>query len=299
MNQLERDQNNFKDSKTNLLSIKDNTNSLSYKKTNKLITALYMVTDIMEKDEPIRSKLRTLGVEILSDINSKNLTHSIKDTDQKVQEILLLLSIAEDMNFISSMNSNILKKEFGELKIALLEYKESSSFFGTKSTLSEFFIEEDNAEEIQQKTKIQNTKSIGEYSLRHLNPTRIGVQKGSTFMQALSDRIAVRPREENTRPIDRVNRPINKFASPIKQMSVTKTKEDFELLKKQRQEEILKIVKQSPDGASITDIRSKGKEIFSTTSEKTLQRELVNMVSVGVLKKTGSKRWSKYFLSTT
>lgn len=291
MNQVDRGQNNFKDSQTRQIALKDSINSMSYKKTNKLITALYMVTDIMEKDEPIRSKLRTLGVEILSDINSKNLTHSIKDTDQKVQEILLLLSIAEDMNFISSMNSNILKKEFGELKIALLEYKESSSFFGTKSTLSEFFIEEDNVEEIQQKTKTQNTKNIGEYSLRHLNPTRIGVQKGSTFMQALSDRITVRPRGENSSPISSLHR-------PIKGMSVIKSKQDFELLKKQRQEEILKIVKQSPSGASITDILSKGKEIFSTTSEKTLQRELVHMVSAGVLKKTGSKRWSKYFLTT-
>lgn len=258
-----------------------------------------MVTDIMEKDEPIRIKSRTLGVEILSDINSKNLSHPIKDTHQKVQEILLLLSIAEDMNFISSMNSSILKKEFGELKNALEEYKDNAGFFGTKSTLSEFFIEEETAEETDQNIQIQNTKNIGEYSLRHLNPTRIGVQKGSTFMQALSDRIAVRPREENTRPIDRANRPISKFTSPIKKMSVTKTKEDFELLKKQRQEEIFKIVKQSVGGASITDIRDKGKEIFSTTSEKTLQRELVHMVSVGVLKKTGSKRWSKYFLSIT
>lgn len=299
MNQVERGQNNFKDSQTNQLSIKDSVNSLSYKKTNKLITALYMVTDIMEKDEPIRSKSRTLGVEILSDINSKNLRHTLKDTHQKVQEILLLLSIAEDMNFISSMNASILKKEFGELKNALIEYRENLGFFGSKSTLSEFFIEEDEAQEIDQSTQTQNTKSIGEYSLRHLNPTRIGVQKGSTFMQALSDRIGVRPREENTRPIDKVSRPINKFVSPINQMSVIKTKEEFGLLKKKRQEEILKIVKQSAGGVSITDILSKGKEIFSTTSEKTLQRELVNMVSVGVLKKTGSKRWSKYFLSIT
>ena len=39
----------------------------SYTKTQKLITALYMVTDIIDKDEPLRNKLRTLGVQILSD----------------------------------------------------------------------------------------------------------------------------------------------------------------------------------------------------------------------------------------
>src|SRR3989344_3111766 len=38
-----------------------------YRKTNKLVTALYMVTDVIDKEEPLRNKLRTLGLEILSD----------------------------------------------------------------------------------------------------------------------------------------------------------------------------------------------------------------------------------------
>jgi len=41
---------------------------ISYKKTNKLVTALYMVTDIIDKNEPLRNKLRTLGIGIISDI---------------------------------------------------------------------------------------------------------------------------------------------------------------------------------------------------------------------------------------
>ena len=54
--------------------------SLPYIKTNKLITALYMVTDTIEKEEPIRLKLRTLGVEILSDITmSKTVFDISKD----------------------------------------------------------------------------------------------------------------------------------------------------------------------------------------------------------------------------
>ena len=35
---------------------------------------------------------------------------------------------------------------------------------------------------------------------------------------------------------------------------------------------------------------------LDTHSEKTLQRELVSMVTDGVLKKEGTKRWSKYFI---
>jgi len=41
----------------------------SYTKTHKLITALYMVTDIIDKDEPLRNKLRTLGTGIISDMH--------------------------------------------------------------------------------------------------------------------------------------------------------------------------------------------------------------------------------------
>src|SRR3989338_10874956 len=46
----------------------------SYSKVHKLITALYIVTDIIDKEEPIRNKLRILGIEILSDTSSMSKT---------------------------------------------------------------------------------------------------------------------------------------------------------------------------------------------------------------------------------
>src|SRR3989344_6914080 len=59
------------DSKTNLgISVTDNSFSISYTKTHKLITALYMVTDVIDKEEPIRAKLRVLGTGIISDMHS-------------------------------------------------------------------------------------------------------------------------------------------------------------------------------------------------------------------------------------
>ena len=38
------------------------------KKTEKLVTALYMITDCMEADDALKAKLRTLGVALLSDM---------------------------------------------------------------------------------------------------------------------------------------------------------------------------------------------------------------------------------------
>lgn len=94
----------------------------SYPKLNKLITALYIVTDIIEKDEPIRLKLRTLGVEILSDMNSTSRTELYK----KTVSVLSFLDIASAINLISEMNFNILKKEFTELAQFLEASKEST-----------------------------------------------------------------------------------------------------------------------------------------------------------------------------
>ncbi len=231
--------------------------SLSYTKTNKLITALYMVTDTMEKDEPIRLKLRTLGIEILTDIESTSKT-SLLNVEQKVSAILSFLSIAVDLRMISAMNSGILAKEFNELKESVKNYTSKQA-----SWFEEFMHEE---------TRSTNSSSyvgggkVGVNSLGHANhsSTHIGIQKGSTLMKALGD--------------------------------VRDKKAEFEILKNKRRQDILDIVKSSTTGASIKDIeqymQSKGQNI----GEKTLQRELVSMLKDNVLYKTGEKRWSKYFI---
>ena len=61
---------------------------MSYTKTDKLITALYMVTDIIDRDEPLRNKLRTLGVEILSDIVSGSRTNLDKKIRYKISFLI-------------------------------------------------------------------------------------------------------------------------------------------------------------------------------------------------------------------
>src|SRR3989338_6388575 len=135
---------------------------MSYSKTQKLITALYMVTDIIDKDEPIRHKLRTLGIEIISDM------HSVPaEAGNKIAETVSFLNIASAMNFISEMNCSILKKEFLELKGSIQEYTDMKPTW-----LAEFFTKENNP---YPTSPLSRGKS-GVYK----GHTRIGVQKGST-----------------------------------------------------------------------------------------------------------------------
>ena len=246
------------------LTIKDTLPSISYTKINKLITALYMVTDIIDKEEPLRNKLRTSGVNIISDINS-----TPSSAGARIREIMSFLDIASAVNIISEMNCNILRKEFAELNQSILSAqggKDSVENLDTAVNLTEFFKEPARAagglplpKDYRGKDKFQ---SLGQRSF-----TRIGVQKGSTLMKALSDRNLV---------------------SSMSHRNPT--------LKKQRQNEIIKVIQKNGGSATITDIKNGAYGSLVSCGEKTLQRELVSMVKDNVLNKTGEKRWSRYFI---
>ena len=244
---------NLKDPSHDLeITLKDSPFPFVYPKANKLITALYMVTDIVDKEEPLRNKLRTLGVEILSD----TISGSRSNLDNKIQEIVSFLDIASAVNLISEMNCNILKKEFLDLSQHI---KESTQ---TKPAWLEEFIYQSSPERSNESSRV----GIGH--------TRIGVQKGGTLMKALS----------GVKDIHKNN------PAPYEARGFHA---GFDLLKKQRREDIVRIIKTNGGSATIKDIKTKTSLSYS---EKTLQRELMSMIKDSVLYKEGSKRWSRYFI---
>lgn len=251
--------------------------SVAYSKTNKLITALFMVTDIMDQSEPLRQKLRTLGTEVVSDVYSLSITpssHNVVQAISKISETLSFLDIATTINLISQMNSNILKKEFINLKKSIEDSAQNSKIIGGQNNLAEFLKEE--LQEVSEPVQ-SNIQSVGQSQYNFSTPsTRLGVQKGSTLMKAISDTTSLMSNKNST----------------------SKTGDSFDILKKDRRAEIISIIKNSASaGATITDIRTKAKGALASVGEKTLQRELISMVKDNLLKKTGEKRWSRYFLA--
>lgn len=230
-------------------------------RTNKLVTALFMVTDIMDNAEPLRIKLRSLGADVLSDTYSDS-----KHVNKKIAEILSFLEIGATIGMISEMNANILRKEFSDVYKSVSDLNRFSTFWSRGETALLDFLKED--------ASLPEPNVIERDNLR---PTRVGVQKGSTLMKALSDKIS--------------------------DMTVSNSG-SHDVLKKQRRRDIIDILKGqssvSPSnfhGMTITEIKGKSSGILASCSEKTLQRELVAMVGDGILKKTGAKRWSRYFLT--
>ena len=276
---------NLKDMGTDTdISLMDISFSISYTKTPRLITALYMVTDIIDKDEPIRHKLRSLGTEIISDMHliQQNYAGHIESAkaSTKIAETVSFLDIASAMNFISEMNCAILKKEFLELQGSMQEYINKKSMW-----LTEFFRDSSSPDGWP---KAGVNKLIAPFPKGHSEKkesnfkghTRLGVQKGSTLLKALSD--IKNTNKNNPAPYEAENFRLG-----------------FDILKKQRREDIINIIKNNGGNSTIKDIKEKtntGAYRSLVCSEKTLQRELMSMTKDGVLKKTGEKRWSRYQL---
>jgi hypothetical protein len=244
----------------------------SYTKIHKLITALYMVTDIIDKEDPIRNKLRTFGVEILSDTASFS-RGNLGRVGEKITTIVSFLDIASAVNIISEMNRNILRKEFLELSRSILESDNKIKTLNGSINLSEFL---ETSPSLGEGEDNNRTLSFNQRQGNSKGHTRIGVQKGSTLMKALSDKTHFMS-GDNLTGVGRNN---------------------FDALKKQRREGITNIIKSNGGSATIKDIKEKmntGTNGLPVCGEKTLQRELMSMTKDGVLNKTGEKRWSRYF----
>lgn len=260
------------------------------KKTEKLTTALYMVTSFLSDNEPLKWKLRERAVDLLSGIsnarnsNTSEVENIYADHSFSVEEIVSLLEVAAASKLISEMNFSILKKEYLSLKslIDSDEYAEkktgrfifSQNFFPKREELESVANEhklliKDNTQESDATTEEENaTDSKGQIRsiTPHTTPPTPQGQKNNFIGRT---------------PVKKTNL----------QTRTPRTFKDIKAGKTNRRGLVLKLFKKNKE-LTIKDI---SREI-SGCSEKTIQRELIAMVSSGVLNKKGERRWSRYSL---
>ncbi len=91
------------------------------KKTEKLASAIYLVTNLLSDNEPIKWSLRKKVSELLSfiitykDIRQSELPNFFHSVKTKVLEIVSLLEVSLSAGLISKMNFSIIKDEFNNL----------------------------------------------------------------------------------------------------------------------------------------------------------------------------------------
>jgi len=247
------------------------------KKTEKLVTALYMVSDCMDTDDALKGKIRLLGVELLSDTYKLS---TLSPLDKKsyistvlihVSELLSFIEIACTVGFISEMNTAILKKEFNNLVLNLKSNQEKDKHFT-------FNLSEDMFD-LKEIENYSNKQSRGDWDY-----------KGPNVKDSIKDNIKDKRTVSNTMSFINRTSPLD---SNVHNHSSTNQKERNDRINK-----IIMIIKEKSikgekSGVSIKDISFS----FPNCSEKTIQRDLNALVSKGQIEKIGAKRWSRYSLN--
>lgn len=200
-----------------------------FKKTEKVVAALYLVSNLIKDKEPIKWKLRERSMTLMSaaltlnDDQSFDKDFAVRTVFSDILEILSTLSLAHMSGLLSEMNYNILRVEVEKianiLKDNLVIERETKGY-----VLSESFFKED-------------------------------IIKAKSDVPVVKDKVAEVPKKNN------------------------------------RQETILGLLK-TRSNLTIKDVA----QVVTDCSEKTIQRELIDMVEKGLVKREGERRWSRYSL---
>lgn len=260
------------------------------KKSDRLATALYLVTNFLSDNEPLKNRLRTLSLDLVRLSASVRYGSTTPETiifenfNANIIETLSLLELAFISGLVSEMNFTILKREYDSLKDKI-QIKQSSRESRTDTILEDNFFE--NSTTVLQSRS--NSSTV--LSQRSNSPTVL-----SRAVQGRSgNSYAPRPfhKGHSIGQTD-VRRSDLKNLSPRsvlgKSESTPRAVTDVAI--ESRRARILKLIKDKRE-VTIKDIATH----FPELSEKTIQRELVTFVETGVLKKSGERRWSRYSLA--
>ena len=252
----------------NILFAGDSYGLFVFKKTEKIVTAIYLLTGLMSDKEPMREKLRSLATGMLSnalmmservwgeEISQKNLSSALC-------EMSVLFDVAETAKMISKMNHKIISDELKKLLDFLVT--SSSNYSSAKIAFPQGMFSGD-----------YNYIPDQTYQTETSQPVKDADLNKQDFSQGQNQ---IKDIQKNTL---------------VNNVSIIKSGKDDKIVKDKnnRQEVIVSMLK---GGAKLT-IKDFAKNI-KDCSDKTIQRELIAMVAKGVLRKEGERRWSKYFLA--
>lgn len=282
--------------------------TLVAKKSERLVTALYLVTDLMANAEPIKHGLRTNAVALLSSMNAlsqldvKDRVIEFKVSLKSVTEIISLLHVAVTTGIVSNMNGEILMDGFRSLQ-SVLEKKQpiltremltidneaellsdkhfssavTSTSYDVMTPLSLARLHGEN-ESVRRTEESLRSAQI----LTRLEKDNYKGQQNTEKESDKSDRQAV-PRKDTPS----VHSVLMKHTAPVPSQLAS----SFQMRKQSRRDQILALFVKGVD-VSIKDIAAR----IKGCSEKTIQRELNALLYDNVIERIGEKRWSRYIL---
>lgn len=232
------------------------------KKTEKITTALFMVSGFITKTDPLRREIRNQGLSITKRAyyclsrDAVERAFIARDMTAGIEHLIGLLSIARQSGSLSVMNATILEKELRNL----------STLVNEEATMPE------GADDFENDDEDFDPGMDARYLAEFLEERDLPI---------------TRPREEKNIVKDNIKDKIvnDKTQRPIVAKKTTSAQPN-------RQDRIIEILKEK-DHVTIKDLAIR----ITNCSEKTLQRDLAKMIDDGLVLKEGDKRWSTYKLN--
>ncbi|MEK7538555.1 MAG: hypothetical protein AAB552_01810 [Patescibacteria group bacterium] len=274
------------------------------KKTERLATALYLVTNFLPDAEPLKLRLRELALELVREASNVRYGTSgvearvLEDIQTNIGETLTLLELAFISGAISEMNFSILKREYVSLRGAV-EIKKVSKESRTDTLLGDSFFglpfggEERRAlPRVGYSANLPHLAAVDSEAGKFSESTVLsqGHDKGHSEHKMSLKMSDTKAKEKTGNvPVKEKTDKGHSFLSSSQKPNALSTPNEIQ--KDSRQTRILKLIKDNKE-VTIKDITF----YFPELSEKTIQRELISLVEANVLKKSGERRWSRYSL---
>lgn len=245
-----------------------------FKKAERILAALYMMSNFFDIDEPAKVRIRTLGLDFLSlsikisDQSSFSRDQSIKMLAAILLELTSIFEISFLSGMVSEMNHAILRREFDTL-LEIVISLEKAGRMGESVVLSDPFFAVFDSE------------------------TSARTGEKSAVMRSNPD---LKPKESE-RDAPSGGHKKDSGSDDIKQdfsKGQYKGHSDVNDKKEIRKNLILSLLGRR-DALTIREISA----VIHDCSQKTVQRELQALVDQNVLNKAGERRWTRYFLPKT
>jgi len=233
-------------------------------RVEKVTNATYRVTDLLPDKEPLKWLVREKSVAVFSGLVSSSgktflfKNSSLEEAEDLIGQIIVLLSPFVSEKSVSGMNFKILKQEYSAIKEKIGKEKSSRDFYKV------FWGEEKKTLSPPSGSgQVSNGHPIG----HHNKEMSDKVFNGQREIGKNKKQISIKSKDSKKN--------INKDTSPADA----------------RKEKIFNIIKDKGQ-TTVGELSA----IFTEYSEKTLQRDLAEMVRKGLLSKQGDKRWRTYLL---
>ncbi len=235
-------------------------------KTQKIVTALYLVSDLIEEQDPLRKDIRNISVSLSSLVSSMAIESpsqakkTITEAQNHIDRILNILKVCVSVGFVSDMNFKVISEY---LVFVRDDLNQKYGLINSQSLVASSF----------------HNKAIHEFVL----PDFITKEKFSV-PNSVHQNVPKETKKESVKDIQ--------TKTETQNTQIIKDTNQGQESNNQRLDKIITIV-QSKGEVSVGDVSSEFPEI----SEKTIQRMLIKLVETGQLTKTGEKRWSRYSLT--